>query len=103
MASAITSTDRFRHARHVVSVTQGSQAVLLDTRECRYHTLNEVGTRLWQLLSDGPDLRAVVDTICSEYDAAADRVEKDVIALLNQLRSAGFVNVERRSLPIIDN
>jgi hypothetical protein len=102
MGPTVTSTDRLCHARHVVSIVQGSHAVLLDTQECRYHTLNEVGARVWQLLSDGPDLSALVATVCAEFDARSDRVENDVVALIADLRSRGLVRVERRTLPVID-
>jgi hypothetical protein len=102
MDSGLARTDRLRRAPHVVSLAQGSQTVLLDTRECRYHTLDGVGTRVWQLLNDGPALGAIVETISAEYDAPEDRVDADIGTLISELRSSGLVRVERRALPVID-
>jgi hypothetical protein len=83
---------------YVMSATRGGETVLLDPVRGRYHTLNEVGARVWELLADGTTLEAIVGTIRSEYDvplvSGVDPVEQDVTTLLRHLRAAGLLILE---------
>lgn len=83
---------------HVMSATRGGETVLLDPVRGRYHTLNDVGARVWELLADGTTLEAIVGTIRAEYDvprvAGVDPVEQDVTTLLRHLRVAGLLILE---------
>ena len=80
---------------HVMSATRGGETVLLDPVRGRYHTLNNVGARVWELLADGTTLEAIVGTIRAEYDVPRvgelDPVEQDVTTLLRHLRAAGLL------------
>jgi hypothetical protein len=51
----------------------------------RYYGLDEVGTRVWALLSNGADVPAVVAHLTEEFDAPAERIEADLTALFQQL------------------
>jgi hypothetical protein len=83
---------------HVLSATRGGETVLLDPVRGRYHTLNDVGARVWELLADGTTLEAIVGTIRAEYDVprvgGVDPVEQDVTTLLRHLRAAGLLIME---------
>jgi hypothetical protein len=83
---------------HVLSATRGGETVLLDPVRGRYHTLNDVGARVWELLADGTTLEAIVATIRAEYDvplvSGVDPVEQDVTTLLRHLRAAGLLILE---------
>jgi hypothetical protein len=67
------------------------EAVLLDLVSGIYFGLNEVGTRIWQMLDEGCDVSRVIDVIASEYDADRSEVEKDLRALLGELHKRGLV------------
>ena len=83
---------------HVMAATRGGETVLLDPVRGRYHTLNDVGARVWELLADGTTLAAIVGTIRTEYDVplvgGVDPVEQDVTTLLRHLRAAGLLIME---------
>ena len=89
---------RLARPMHVMSATRGGETVLMDPVRGRYHTLNEVGARVWELLADGTTLEAIVATIRAEYDvpctAGVDPVEQDVTTLLRHLRAAGLLILE---------
>jgi Coenzyme PQQ synthesis protein D (PqqD) len=80
---------------HVMSATRGGETVLLDPLRGRYHTLNDVGARVWDLLADGTTFEAIVGTIRAEYDVPrvgdVDPVEQDVTTLLRHLRAADLL------------
>ena len=86
---------------HVMSATRGGETVLLDPVRGRYHTLNDVGARVWELLADGTTLEAIVATIRAEYDVpqvgGVDPVEQDVTTLLRHLRVASLLIMEPSS------
>ena len=71
---------------------QGS-AVLLDLKTGVYFGLDRVGTRIWQLLGERPNVAQDVEAMMSEFDVAAERCAADVIALVRQLEEQGLVAV----------
>lgn len=79
---------------HVLCQDDGDDAVLLDLSGERYYGLNRVGTRVWQLLENPSSLAAIHGALCAEFDAPADRIEHDLLALVDQLQSAGLIVVE---------
>ncbi len=79
---------------HVLCQDDGGDAVLLDLSGERYYGLNRVGTRVWQLLATPSTLDSIHRTLCAEFEAPADRIEQDLITLVDQLQSAGLIVVE---------
>lgn len=76
---------RFAHASHVRSAVHGDRTVVLDLRRERYHSFDEVGTRVWALLGDGADVPTVIARLTEEFDAPADRIAADVDVFLRRL------------------
>lgn len=71
----------------------GGEAVLLDLASESYFGLDPVGTRIWALLGESESLQAVADVLCAEYDAAPERIQDDLLALVARLAEAGLVTV----------
>ena len=69
----------------------GGEAVLLNLATGTYFGLNEVGSRIWTLLSQQNDRDAILKSLLSEYDAPAEQVEGDLDRLLGQLVEKGLV------------
>ena len=72
----------------------GGEAVLLDLFSEQYFGLDPVGTRIWALLAESAQLRAVHVRLCEEFDADADLIAADLIALTQALAGAGLVKVD---------
>jgi 16S rRNA U1498 N3-methylase RsmE len=83
----------------VLATAQGDELVLFDTRGERYFTLNEVGSRIWALLAEETSPDEIVDQLRTEYAMPAgvsgDPIVQDVTRLLEELRSAHLLSVER--------
>lgn len=77
----------------VLSQEVSGETVLLDMQSESYFGLDEVGTRIWQLLQEKDDLQAVFDAILGEYDVEADQLESDLKELLCGLEEAGLVSM----------
>ncbi len=78
----------------VLSQEVSGETVLLDMQSESYFGLDEVGTRIWQLLQEKDDLQAVFDAILGEYDVEADQLERDLKELLSGLEEAGLVSMQ---------
>lgn len=67
------------------------EAVLLDLGSGTYFGLNEVGTRIWQMIEAGDDEPAIVSTLAAEYAAEPAAIAADVERLLGELRSRRLI------------
>jgi hypothetical protein len=70
-------------------------ALLVDVVSGGCWELNRVGAALWSLMDASTTLRAACEILRRRYDVAADVIERDVVALAEQLSSAGLVSIRR--------
>lgn len=69
------------------------EAVLLELDSGRYFGLDEVGTRIWSLLSEDGRARPVLGHLVKEFEAASDRLESDLLAFLEELADERLIDV----------
>jgi hypothetical protein len=81
----------YRPAAYVSLASRDGRAALLDLRAGRYYLLNEVGTRMWELLVRGCNVPAMVDRLADEFDAGRDTLAKDANAFVSDLESKHLV------------
>lgn len=68
------------------------ECVLLDLKSDNYFGLDDVGTRIWQLIEEfGGDLRAVVESMAAEYAVDRQTLERDLLDLTTRLKESGLV------------
>ncbi len=67
------------------------ELVLLDLRTQTYLSLNRTGAHLWPLMVEGTDRAALVDALRDRHDVAVEVAERDVDALVAQLRAADLL------------
>ncbi len=70
----------------------GGETVLLNLANESYFGLDEVGTRIWQVLAETSSLPDVVTRLLEEYDVAPEQLRADVERLVTQLAEAGLVS-----------
>jgi len=68
------------------------ETVLLNLANESYFGLDEVGTRIWQVLAETSSLPDVVTRLLAEYDVAPEQLRDDVERLVTQLADAGLVS-----------
>lgn len=73
------------------------ETVLLDLRSQHYFGLDEVGTRIWQLLAERGETGAVVEAMVEEFDVERSEVERDLVDFLAQLEAAELVSLVGRA------
>ena len=70
-----------------------SEAIVLTPLDSKIHSVNEVGTRIWELLAEKPTVEKVLSTICDEFEVDRDIAQKDINEFLNNLIDRGMVEV----------
>lgn len=80
-------------SEQVLSQEVMHETVLLDLRSECYFGLDAVGTRIWQLIREGRDLRDIHATLLEEYDVEESRLRADLEALITQACEHGLVSL----------
>lgn len=89
----LTLAHRILRSEEVLFQNLDGEAVLLDLASETYFGLNDVGTRVWELLEASPTLGEISAQLQSEYDVEPARVEADVFDLATRLLEAGLASV----------
>ena len=55
------------------------------------YALNEVGSRVWELLDERRPVREIVAAISSEYEVTPEQAARDIGELLSSLEAAGLI------------
>lgn len=58
------------------------------------YTLNDVASRIWELLNGGTTAKEIADVLTQEYEVEAPQAEDDVVEFISQMKKIGAV-VER--------
>ena len=80
-------------SKNVLAQEIDGETVLLDLASESFFGLDEVSTRVWQLLGEGVGRDRLIDTLLDEYDVDREVLEKDVGELLQRLAEAGLVTL----------
>jgi PqqD family protein of HPr-rel-A system len=73
----------------------GGEAVVLDLASGTYYGLNETGARIWSLLESPITVGDVCRQLRQEFEVDAVECEQAVVQLLQQLVTAGLVEVKQ--------
>ena len=69
------------------------EAVLLNLDSENYLGLDEVGTRMWAVLTTSDSVQAAYETLLSEYDVAPDVLHRDMDKLVQELVAYGLLEL----------
>lgn len=92
----LTLESALRIPAHVSFSAIGEDAFLLNTKTNKYYGLQEVGARLWQLLTDGMTLKDAHQKLLVEYEVSAEALKQDLLELLEELEKNGLVEIVER-------
>jgi hypothetical protein len=75
------------------------EAVLLDMASEQYFSLNELGARMWQLLSENGDTGAVLEQLLLEYEVERAALRRDMAHWIDELVELGLASVDDGAAP----
>jgi hypothetical protein len=76
---------RYRASGDALAATLSDGAVLLHLHSKRYFSLNESGTRIWELLQQETEIDAIVAALVAEFDVSAAAAREAVEGLIREL------------------
>jgi len=71
--------------------TLSDGAVLLNLQTKRYFSLNETGTRIWELVQQAADEESIVATMIREYEVDEATARTEVRRILDELIEAQLI------------
>ncbi len=80
-----------------ISSDLGGESVILNMKTGVYHGLNEVGARVWDLVEQPKAVKDIKQVLLEEYEVEADICTNDLFTLLNNLKSAGLIEVKNET------
>ena len=75
----------------------GGEAVLLHLDTGQYFGLDEVGTRMWSLLSEHGQVKATYQELLAEYDVDAGPLQADLLELVDELAHHKLLRIDDSS------
>lgn len=93
MANMLTSKSVVVATKQQVSCELGAEAAILNTKNSVYYGLNPVGASVWRLLQEPRSMREIRDAIAGEYEVGLERLEKDLMGLVNEMAEQGLVEI----------
>ena len=77
----------------VLSRELDGESVILNLETECYLGLDNVGTRMWALLTTEPSIQSAFEKLLAEYDVDPDTLRQDIDRLLSELVQHGLVVV----------
>jgi hypothetical protein len=84
-------SERFKKRDEVLLQELGGEAVLLDLGGGRYYGLDEVGLRIYQLITSSHSISETCDVLLQEFDVQPMQLRGDLEGLLTDLLKAGLL------------
>ncbi len=71
----------------------GEEAILINLNTGSYYSLNDTGTRFWQLLDGQRTIADCAQLIAGEYEVEAAEVQTDLLELAAEFKAEGLIIV----------
>ena len=81
----------FSIPENVLAQELNSEIVLLDMDSESYYSLNPVGSRMWQLLTESGNLEGVIQQLLQVFLIDETTLRQDVTALVEELVEEGLL------------
>jgi hypothetical protein len=88
-------SDRVEVPKHVLVRFLDKESVFLNLETENYYGLDEIGTRMWQVVTAAPTIDDAYAQLLSEFDVEADLLRQNFSELLGRLVDLGLLRVDR--------
>ena len=95
----ITESTTLTVSKDVVFRDLDGESVLLHLESGRYYGLDEVGSRIWTLLTKGETIAEIETQLLSEYEVEQSRLHSDIVKLLREFMNNGLVAINEDNDP----
>lgn len=85
-------TENLHRANDVFAASLEDDTLLLNVTTGRYHGLNPVAARIWELLADPISEDRLIAQLLEEFEVTPEACRTEVTAFLASLRDRGLLN-----------
>ena len=89
----ISFSDRVEVPKHVLVRFLEKESVFLNLETEHYYGLDEIGTRMWQVVTASPNIEDAFLQLLSEFDVEAQQLRENLSELLGRLIDLGLLRV----------
>ena len=72
----------------------GEETIFLSPKGDEIHSLDEVGTFIWEQIDGQVDIATVLDRICDEYDVPREQANADLMEFVRELSERKLLRIE---------
>jgi hypothetical protein len=77
-----------------VSSRLDDETVLLELKKGTYYGLNSVGSLIWDLIQQPQIVETLYSAVLEQYSVDSETCKRDVLRLIEELRTAGLVELK---------
>ncbi len=94
----LSSSERTEVPKHVLVCFLEKDSVLLNLEREIYYGLDEIGTRMWQVVTTAPNLENAYAALLTEFDVEPDLLRQNLSDLLGRLVENGLLQIRSTDL-----
>lgn len=91
--AGITRQTQLHRSSDLLTAELNGETVMMSVETGRYHSLDAVGRDIWDRLEHRTTAAALAADMARDYDAPAETIEQDILALLAELSAQGLLVV----------
>jgi len=70
-----------------------NEVVMLNVESAKYFALNEVASRIWELIEEKVTVNQIINSLMEEYDVSLQQCSEDVFLYLHALNAKSLILV----------
>ncbi len=93
MPTSLSLSSLVQWSNHQIAASVDREIVILSVERGSYYGLDEIGSEIWQKLENPVRVDSLCEALVAKYESDRSTIERDVLALLQQLAAEGLVSV----------
>ena len=93
MTTQIALNQKVSLSANVLTQDLAGESVLLNLQSEEYFSQNEVGTKIFFVLTESDSIQTAYDTLLKEYDVEPEKLRQDLLKFIDKLVKAGLVEI----------
>ena len=69
------------------------EKVMMNLERGEYFMMNEVGSRIWEIISEPVNVKGIIETLRSEYEVDEETCKDTVVEFLGRLNNAELISI----------
>lgn len=80
--------------KDIASADMDEEKVMMDLEKGKYFALNDIGSRIWELIGTPQTVGGIISKLLDEYDVDLETCRDNVLVFLNRLYYEELICIE---------